>query len=195
MKKIILCLACVATVANVGAQTFFPMQKGAVLEYRYYDLKDKPVRDQWRNEHWTRITVEEIWGDSIANVAIENETYARLANNKGAKPIIDGVSYGDVMINAHEVVFDNVMWTFTWNQLYKTPTEDKDEDADDGKQSFDVELNATASLPRELHVGDSLPEAVYKSTFYEKLDAKATAKRIEKNKEREDYYAQFLEYG
>lgn len=64
MKKLLFTLvALVAT--NAGAQTFFPMKQGAVLEYEYRDGKGHPMRDKWRNGRWLRMTVEQTWGDTL----------------------------------------------------------------------------------------------------------------------------------
>ncbi len=45
MKRIIYLFLVFALPA--GAQTFFPMKKGAVLEYKYVNTKGKQLRNAW----------------------------------------------------------------------------------------------------------------------------------------------------
>ncbi len=163
MKKIILCLAVLAVVSSVNAQTFFPMKKGTVLEYRFYDDKERPLRDPWKNDRFLRFTVDDVWGDTIANVTIDNETFQRLTLNKTAQNMIGGISYGDVIVRAEEVVFENVMWLFLPERLYTSSAESESE------LSFDIELHATATLPRKLNIGDLLPDIRYEAYFREQV--------------------------
>jgi hypothetical protein len=157
MKRLIYLVLLAAVPA--GAQTFFPMQKGAVLEYRVQDRKGKALRDSWKNERWMRLTVEELWGDSVANVVIENETFERLAKDTTLVGVVEGLSYGDVVVKADEVVFDNLMWTFI-------PTRFSDYGYD---EKYTVSPVSSASLPKDMNVGDSLPNVHYRAIFYEQL--------------------------
>ncbi len=168
------------------AGTFFPIQKGVVLEYRYYDNNGKPLRDQWKNERWTRLTVEDTWGDSVANVAIENETFARLAEVETVRSIIDGLSYGDVRTTPTETVFENVIWQFLPEQLYLASADsDKALQANEMMRAMAegsttrVTLSAAIALPRELHVGDELPELRYEAVYSEEVPEETLAKRQE----------------
>ncbi len=184
MKKIFLTAILTVAILPVSAQTFFPMKKGTVLEYKYYDDKGKPLRDQWRNERWTRLTVEDTWGDSIANIVIANETFERLAGVEALRETIDGISYGDVHTTPTEVVFENVLWFFMPENLLKASA-DMDEmlksnemmrAMSEGSKTT-VTLSATASLPRELHVGDVLPDVRYEAVYKEEVLEEALAKR------------------
>lgn len=175
MMKIIICLAAVAVVAGVDAQTFFPMKKGTVLEYKFYDNKEKPLRDAWREERFLRLTVDKVWGDSIANVTIENETFKRLASNKTAQNMIDGISYGDVIVRAEEVVFENVLWLFMPGRLSLMSGDGKSD------ESFNIELHASAKLPRKLQVGDLLPDMRYEAHFREQVSDSLKAIRDQEN--------------
>lgn len=175
-------------VAGLSAygQAFFPMEKGTVLEYRYYDNNGKPLRDQWKNERWTRLTVEDTWGDSVANVMIENETFARLAGSEMMREIISGLSYGDVRITPTETVFENVLWTFIPEQLHQASA-DSDEAVKSNNMmkalaegsTTHVTLSATVAMTHELKVGDVLPELRYEAVFSEEVPEETLAKRKE----------------
>jgi hypothetical protein len=186
MKKLLLIAAFAAAVSPVDAQTYFPMKKGAVLEYKYFDSDGKPLRDRYRNERWTRFGVEEVWGDSVANVVIENETFARLTGVEAARDVIDGISYGDVRVTPTATVFENIMWTFMPESLAITSA-DHDKAIDQNEMLKSVSegvrilatVSATVSLPRELHVGDELPEVRYQAVFAEELPEETLAKRTE----------------
>ncbi len=182
MRKIILTAVFTAIALSAGA--YFPMKKGTVLEYKYYDNNGKPLRDSWRNERWTRLTVEDTWGDSVANVVIENETFARLAEVEAVRDIIDGLSYGDVRTTPDEVVFENVMWQFLPEQLYQVPDDvDKQAQSNDFVKNFvagsttRVTLSATAGVPRELKVGDQLPDVRYEAVLKEEVPEETLANR------------------
>jgi hypothetical protein len=186
MKTLLLIAAFAAGVSAAAAQTYFPMKKGAVLEYKYYDNGGKPLLDKWRNERWMRLTVEEAWGDSIANVVIENETFARLAGVEAVRDVIGGISYGDVRVTPSETVFDNTMWTFMPESLAITSTDhDKAVEQNEMFKSISegVKISATVSaavsLPHELHVGDELPEVRYEAVFSEEMPEETLVKRSE----------------
>ena len=190
-KKILLLMVVMAaTVAPAGAQTFFPMKKGAVLEYRYYDAKDNPLRDPWRNERWMRLTVEDMWGDSIANVVIANETFERLASVEMLREIIDATSYGDVRQTSDGVVFENVMWTFMSESLPQTSSDvDKVVKSNDMMRKMTegskttVALRATAFVPHALSVGDTLPDAKYEAIYREEAPEETLVERDKMIKE------------
>lgn len=171
-----------------SAQTYFPMREGAVLEYRYYNDKGKALRDAWRNERFTRLMVEKMWGDSIANVAIENETFERLKGDYYLGDIIDATSYGDVVVREGEVLFENVMWTFIPWEL-----DTCDRSPESLKTNFEVAMSSTARLPRVLNIGDSLPEVRYKAIFTERVSPEELSKR--KNREPGEFEMMLTEQG
>lgn len=168
MKKILYLIAVLAAI-TAGAQpaqlgnakqqgdTFFPMRQGAVLEYRYHDAKGKPLRDAWRNERFTRLTVQKMWGDTLANVLIENETLAR---GKGAlsPEIVEAFRWGDVAVSGDEVLFDNVLWWFVTNSF---------DDTAGNTNHYRTTVNSAMRLPRTLKVGDTLPDLVHRSEIVE----------------------------
>lgn len=172
---------------SAGAQNYFPMKKGAVLEYRYYGNNGRPLRDQWGNDRWTRFTVEDLWGDSIANVAVENETFDRLKGADLLREQIEPLSYGDVRVSPTEVVYENVLWGFIPSGLAYLPADidqavenlDKDNQEVARETRVVVTLSATAPMPREPHVGDSLPELRYEASFREEMSEETRAKRQE----------------
>lgn len=208
MKTKLFFLAALFAVAGASAQSYFPMREGAVLEYRYYDNKGKALKDPWRNDRWTRLAVEKMWGDSIANVAIMDETFERLKNMEVVRSTIEGISYGDVRVTPTEVVFENVMWLFPSESLRMMPEMDKESlkdqlaplggsiGADFGEAflaetSTDITLAATARLPRELHVGDTLPEARYRAEYQEVITKEAQDARKEAMGKVVDMIAQY----
>lgn len=173
MKRIVYLLL-LATIP-ASAQTYFPMKKGAVLEYNYYKGKGKKeLRDEWSNIRWTRLTVEELWGDSVANVVIENETLARMSADTTCVGIVDGLSYGDVVVKAGETSFDNVLWSFAPAYFARWGTED---------EHYLVNPSAAAPYPRAMNVGDTLPDVRYHAIFYEQL---TDEERLERQKRRDD---------
>ncbi len=193
MKNIlIVCL--LLTAGAAGAQTFFPMRKGAVLEYKYYDAKGKPLRDEWKNERWLRFTVDEVWGDSVANVLIDNENLARsAATNEPMKRTVSEMSYGDICITEKGVIFENMWWIFPqipniFNYYFIEPAGIRNGDTfcSDGESYYHVELSATSFLPYELQVGDKLPDERYSALFVEELSEQHRKMR----KELSESYAQ-----
>ncbi len=172
----VLSICCLA----VSAQ-YIPMRKGAVLEYDYRDAKGKPLRDRWRAERFLRFTVEEVWGDSVANVGVWNEAFERLATNAMMRPAVDGLCYGDVSVGAEGVVFENMQWLFTGIPVvFEDMSGELPEDEED-HPNFTVEVSSTSRLPRELHAGDSLPGERYELVFTEHLSEKEIASREESN--------------
>ncbi len=164
------------------AQTFIPMQKGAVLEYKYYDAKGKPLRDQWRNVRWLRFTVDEVWGDSVANVTIESEAMARLSKNILVQQAIADISYGDVRVTAAGVEFDNMQWLFTgipamFALLPGDMSEEVQKEALDEIAPYRAELSATHFLPADMAVGDSLPDERYELIYREQVTEELKKKR------------------
>ncbi len=166
------------TVVSAGAQNFIPMKKGTTLEYKYYDANNKPLRDEWRNERFLTFTVEDVWGDSVANVVIENQTSRWLDNNRIMKPVMDQFAYGDVRVSDNEVVLDNVLWVWNWlpEMLQEAPQEIPDEMPD---IKFDVTLSAASKLPKIMNKGDELPSERYSATFKEQADHEEIARRRE----------------
>ncbi len=187
MKNIFLLLLLVSFSAT--AQTFFPMRKGAVLEYKYRDEKGKTLRDSWRNERFLRFTVEEIWGDSVANVVVENEAFERYAKNTSIQPAIADLCYGDVRVTPQEVIFDNMQWLFTGippeNFAYMPEELPKGDKYFEGF-TFRVRADAVSTLPRELHAGDSLPDWRYEVVYREEITEELAARRKESYAEMEE---------
>ncbi len=190
MKKTVLILTCLLATVSASAQMFIPTEKGTVLDYKYYDAKGKALRDEWRNERWLRFTVEDTWGDSIVNVAVENETLARFASSKALKDAIESLAYGDVRLTADEVIFDNMQWVIPpIPVLFNYIPEDDDQL---GKYAID-RLVATSRLPRDLHVGDTLPNERFEVLFAEALSEEAMAKRREAIDKAEELIAEYGE--
>ncbi len=184
MKRILYLLLLVAVPAS--AQSFFPMKKGAVLEYKYYDDKEKPLRDQWRNERWIRFTVDEVWGDSVANVTVENEAMARLAKNVLVQQAIADISYGDVRVTDRGVEFDNMQWLFTGiPAMFTSMPGEMPEEALENITPYRAELTAAHFLPANMAVGDLLPDERYELLFIEQVTEELKEKREEQFSEAE----------
>jgi hypothetical protein len=170
MKRFVFLLLFVSF--SAGAQTFFPMKKGTVLEYKYYRGNGrKELRDEWKNPRWTRLTVEEVWGDSIANVVVRNETLDRLAADTTIVGVVEALEYGDVLVSDGEVVFDNVLWSFV-------PETFADYGHDD---NYTATISAALSYPKAMNAGDSLPDMNYEATFYEQVTDSLKLVRQERN--------------
>lgn len=185
MKHLFL-LALALTVMSAGAQTFIPMRKGAVLEYKYYNAKGKLLNDEFRKTRFLRFTVDEVWGDTVANVTVENEYLARFAvMNEPLKRTTTELAYGDVSVTAEGVTFDNMRWLFpqvpSVFHFYTVSDNGKNYTGghfgSDGKSYYRVEVSATSHLPRELHVGDKLPDEQYRALFVEVMSEKKLESR------------------
>ncbi len=174
------------TVMSAGAQTFIPMKKGTVLEYKYYNNKGKQLRNEYRDERWLRFTVDEVWGDTVANITVENENIARFAvMNKPLKRTTTELAYGDVSVTAAGVTFDNMRWLFpqvpSVFHFYTVSDNGKNYTGghfgSDGESYYRVELSAASFLPHELHVGDKLPDEQYRALFVEVMSEKKLESR------------------
>ncbi len=167
-------------------QTFFPMKKGTVLEYKHYKGNGKKeLRDVWNNKRWTRLTVDELWGDSVANVTVMNETLDRLAKDTTIIGVVEGLSYGDVVVNKDEVVFDNIMWAFIPETLANWG----------GNENYIVELSGAATYPKVMNVGDALPDVSYKGIFYEQLTDSVKLERQRSREGEHSLESQFIQHG
>ncbi len=176
------------TVMSAGAQSFIPMKKGAVLEYRYYNAKGRPLLDEWSKERWMRFTVEDVWGDSVANVVIESSQLAQFgAMNEPMKRTTTEIGYGDVSVTAEGVTFENMRWVFpqipSMFSLYTLSERGRSHSGgwfgSDGESYYRAELSATSHLPREIHVGDKLPDEQYRALFVDVLSEAQRASREE----------------
>lgn len=147
-----------------SAQTYFPMEKGTVMEYKYYDGKGRPLRDIWKNERFLRFTVDEVWGDTVANVSIENEAVKRAIGFESLKQAVENINYGDVRVSADGSTFENMQWIFSQiPSMFNNLNENRKEK--EGDMYSGAELSATSYLPRELHVGDSLREERFRALY------------------------------
>jgi hypothetical protein len=195
MKRILIAVLLLVAGA-AGAQSFFPMREGTVLEYKYYDAKGRALRNEWKSERWLRFTVEKVWGDSVANVVVENEAFARLAKNRVAQPVIAALSYGDVRADARGVVLDNMQWLFTGipSEFNWLPDEELAGNEDfEENAPWGATVDGVQFLPRELHTGDSLPDERYSVLYSEQFDEKIVEKRKEHNARIEELM--FAGYG
>ncbi len=161
MKQLLFLL--LLTAAPVGAQTFFPIKKGVVLEYKYYNAKGKPLRNAWRNERFLRFTVEETWGDSIANVAIESDGLERALGITELKSAAANINYGDVSVTEDALTFENMQWIFPALPAFF----DNFYEGGEVESIYKAELSATSRLPKELKIGDVLPDEEYHALFTE----------------------------
>lgn len=152
------------------------MKQGAVLEYAFTDGKGAPLRDRWRDERWLRMTVEQVWGDTVANVRIDNQEFERLGKMKWFEPLLAELRYGDVMSTAAGVTSENMQWYFspvhTILQNY----------GDEAATSFETRLSVHSFLPRGLKTGMTLPEEPFSVTFDQILSPKELAEYEERMK-------------
>lgn len=170
MKKLILLLLPLFA----SAQTYFPMREGATLEYKYYDDKGRALKDDWRKERWTRLTVDKMWGDSVANVAVEDGVLVQLAKDKLWEPAVESLGYGDVRQTATGTTMDNVQLLMPFPALLINNFKGGPEGGRLG-----VEISNSSTLPRELNVGDTLPEEHYRWTYQTFFDSSLSAEERE----------------
>lgn len=186
MKRLtvmLLSLICVGA-ASAQEKTYFPTTKGAELTYKYYNARGKALKDEWKNERWMKFTVEDIWPQEdgmVINVAVRNETIDRIAKKKPLETAAEDLSYGDVKIEGGTVTTDNMQWLVDPmpNYLSYLP--------DDHKIPYRVELAALSSFPREMAVGDTLPdEDMYDAQWKEVLTEEQIAEREKAMEEMKD---------
>ncbi len=158
MRRFFVAALAIAAVST-NAQTYFPMKEGAVLEYKYLDDKGKPMRNEFREERYTRFTVDKVWGDSVANVSIEEPLLKRFANWKSLSTMVEDVNYGDVRVRSNGVVTENLQMMMPYPEIF--PRLNSEEE----NIRFKVDVEAASQLPRELKAGDELPEERYRWTF------------------------------
>lgn len=166
--------------ANIASaqEPFFPMKEGTVVEYEFKDAKGRALRDQWRAERWMRLNVEQVWGDTLANVHIENQELERLGKFEQLVPIIADLQYGDVLSTKTGVSFDNVQWYFSpVHQIFSYMRDDgRSYTPEDERDKFHPVLSTTSHLPRGLKAGDTLPDeqikVLYEHTMGEKKQAR-----------------------
>lgn len=185
-KTLLICLLILG--CEVAGAQFIPMRKGAVLEYKYLDGKGRALRDAWRNERFLRMTVEDVWGDSVANVAIENEALKRLSGNWMVKDAVADLAYGDVRVTADGVTLDNMQWIFSGTpEFFSHLPEDMPEDESERVMPFGVDVDALHFLPAKMAAGDSLPEERYTVIWRENLTEKGMEYRREYFDEMREY--------
>lgn len=170
MKKLMFMLLFAA-----AASAQVPMRQGAVLEYAYTDSKGKELRDEWRNTRFLRMTVDQVWGDSVANVHIDNENFTRLNKHEAIEEFIGDLQWGDVLRTADGWSLENMQWMVSplmsmfrmlGNDIAPDETHNRD-------VMFRPTLTASSYLPRELHVGDSLPDEQVKVVWEQVLSDEA----------------------
>lgn len=190
MKKLITTLLSALCVAGVSAQDncYFPTRKGAELSYKYYNARGKAIKDQWKNERWMKFKVEDVWpgedGGMVINVGIGNETIERMAKSRTLSPVAENLSYGDVKIEGDRVTLDNIQWLaevtpewFTYMLANETET----------SSQYEVNLMAQTSFPRNMSVGQELPdEEILNAKYKEILTQEQQAERDKQMQEMKD---------
>ncbi len=98
----------------------------------------------------------------MANVSIENEALERALDVKELNPAVADINYGDVYVGSDHVTFENVQW------IVSTPPFFEDYwGLGEVYETFRAQISATSCLPRELHVGDTLPDENYRALYIE----------------------------
>lgn len=163
MNRLLFAVAALtATVASAQNPTFFPMKQGAMLEYAIKDGRGRTLRDAWRNERWMRLTVEQVWGDTLANVRIANQELERLGKIEQMQSIVADLQYGDVLATKAGITTDNIQWHFSpLPEMFENVVGSRHL----GESTFRPMLSATSHLPREMKVGDVLPNEEVRIVF------------------------------
>lgn len=180
MKKLTVLLMSLLCAGTAAAQenTYFPTAKGAELTYKYYNARGKALKDDYKNERWLKFTVEDVWPQDngmVINVAVDNENIQQLAKSKNMKPAAESLSYGDVKIEGDTVTLDNMQWLVAAVPEFLMMSSGGRNN--DGPQ-FSVELAALSRFPREMTVGQELPdEDMFDAKWGEVLTEEQIAER------------------
>lgn len=198
MKKTIVTLLMALLVVPLMAQEnyYFPAKKGARLTYKFYNAKGKPLKDDFKNERWMTFTVDEVWPETngaVMNVTVRNQSYDRFASVKSIARLMEDVSYGDVKVAGDSVTLDNVLTQgmmtpypdhFTYMASDRNLARGNDDEDEEEGEVQSVELTALYTYPREMKVGDQLPDReVFNGRYITELSEKAKAERDEQMKE------------
>lgn len=188
MKKLTILLLAALCAAGVSAQAqdncFFPTRKGAELSYKYYNARGRELRNQWRDKRWMKLVVEDVWPSEdgmVINVGVGNDLIDRMAKTHMLGQAAGDLAYGDVKIEGNRVTYDNIQWlanVLPEHFLYIFAHDNKD------SQQYRLELMAQNTFPRQMAVGDTLPdEDVLDAKYIELLTPEQQAKRDETMKE------------
>ena len=187
MKKLTLLLLCFLCAGAASAQEkyYFPATKGAELTYKYYNQRGKALKDQWKKERWMKFVVEDVWPQDngmVINVGVGNEVIERLAGSKSLAAVAENMAYGDVKIEGDSVTLDNMQWVAdVVPEMFSYISSGREEGP-----TFGVTLTALSSFPRNMQVGDVLPdENILDAKYEEIVSEEVQAERQARMKEME----------